>query len=88
LTLYVAQTLAVSWLIFSPFGLGLYGAFGWAWLMALALAVNALLLWAANGWLRYYRIAPVEWAWRSLVEVRRLPFRRPRDGLPRVTRRG
>ena len=75
LTLYVAQTLIVSWLIFSPFGLGLYGAFGWAWLMALALAVDALLLWGANLWLRHYRIAPVEWAWRSLVEVRRLPFR-------------
>ena len=76
LTLYVAQTLIVSWLIFSPFGLGLYGAFGWAWLMALALAVNALLLWAANAWLQRYRIAPVEWAWRSLVELRWLPMRR------------
>ncbi len=76
LTLYVAQTLIVSLLIFSPFGLGLYGAFGWAWLMALALAVNALLLWAANAWLRRYRIAPVEWAWRSLVELRWLPMRR------------
>lgn len=75
LTLYVAQTLIVSWLIFSPFGLGLYGGFGWAWLMALALAVDALLLWGANLWLRHYRIAPVEWAWRSLVELRRLPFR-------------
>ena len=76
LTLYVAQTLIVSWLVFSPFGLGLYGAFGWAWLMALALAVDALLLWGANLWLRHYRIAPVEWAWRSLVDGRRLPFRR------------
>ena len=85
LTLYVAQTLAVSWLVFSPFGLGLYGAFGWAWLMVLAVAVNALLLWGANWWLRYYRIAPVEWAWRSLVEVRRLPFRRRDDGLPCVS---
>ena len=75
LTLYVAQTLIVSWLIFSPFGLGLYGAFGWGWLMALALAVDALLLWGANLWLRHYWIAPVEWAWRSLVEVRLLPFR-------------
>ena len=76
LTLYVAQTVLVSWAIFSPFGLGLYGAFGWAWLMALALVVNAVLLWGAGLWLRHYRIAPVEWVWRSLVEVRRLPFRR------------
>ena len=73
LTLYVAQTVIVSWAIFSPFGLGLYGAFGWAWLMVLALVVDALLLWGANLWLRHHRIAPVEWAWRSLVEVRWLP---------------
>ncbi len=76
LTLYVAQTLIVSWLVFSPFGLGLYGAFGWAWLMLLALMVDVLLLWGANLWLRHYRIAPVEWAWRSLVEWRWLSFRR------------
>ncbi len=75
LTLYVAQTLIVSWLVFSPFGLGLYGKFGWAWLTVLALAVDALLVWAAALWVRRYRIAPVEWAWRSLVEWRRLPFR-------------
>ena len=76
LTLYIAQTLIVSWAIFSPFGLGLYGAFGWAWLMALALVVDALLLWGAVVYLRHYRIAPVEWAWRSLVEMRWLPIRR------------
>lgn len=82
LTLYVAQTLIVSWAIFSPFGLGLYGAFGWAWLMVLALAVDVLLLWGAVVYLRHYRIAPVEWAWRSLVERRWLAFR----VLPPVTR--
>lgn len=75
LTLYVAQTLIVSWLIFSPMGLGLYGRMGWAAMMALAFGVNALLLWGANVYLRHCRIAPVEWAWRSLVEGRRLRFR-------------
>ena len=75
LTLYVAQTLLVSWLVFSPFGLGLYGRLDWTGMMALALAADALLLWAAVLYLRRYRIAPVEWAWRSLAERRRLPFR-------------
>ncbi|AIT06183.1 hypothetical protein MC45_07015 [Sphingomonas taxi] len=75
LTLYVAQTLIVSWLIFSPYGLGLYGRMGWAAMMALALAVDALLLWAAVLWVRRFRIAPVEWAWRSVVEGRWLPLR-------------
>nr|WP_277998449.1 DUF418 domain-containing protein [Sphingomonas liriopis] len=75
LTLYVAQTVIVSWLVFSPFGLGLYGRMGWAAMMALACAVNALLLWGANLWVRRYRVAPVEWAWRSLVERRVLRWR-------------
>lgn len=75
LTLYVAQTLLVSWLVFSPFGLGLYGRMGWAAMMALALAIDAVLLWGANMWMRHYRIAPVEWAWRSLVERRLLAWR-------------
>ena len=75
LTLYVAQTLIVSWLIFSPYGLGLYGQMGWAAMTALALAVDALLLWAAVLWVRRFRIAPVEWAWRSAVEGRWLPLR-------------
>jgi len=75
LTLYVAQTLIVSWLIFSPYGLGLYGRMGRAAMSALALAVDALLLWAAVLWVRRFRIAPVEWAWRSVVEGRWLPLR-------------
>ncbi|MBI0475186.1 DUF418 domain-containing protein [Sphingomonas sp. MA1305] len=76
LTLYVCQTIIMSWLLFPPFGLGLYGQFGWAALMALSVAVDLLLLVAANLYLRRFRIAPVEWAWRSIVEGRRLPFRR------------
>jgi len=75
LTLYVAQTVIVSWLIFSPFGLGLYGRMGWAALMAVALAVDVALLCAAVVYMRHFRIAPVEWAWRSLVEGHRLRFR-------------
>ena len=75
LTLYVAQTLIVSWLVFSPYGLGLYGRLGWAAMMALALVVDALLLWLAVHWVRRFRIAPVEWEWRSVVERRWLPLR-------------
>ena len=75
LTLYVGQTLIVSWLIFSPYGLGLYGRLGWAAMMAVALAVDALLLWGATVYVRHFRIAPVEWAWRSIVERRLLRVR-------------
>ena len=75
LTLYVAQTLICLWLLYPPFALALYGRQDWVAMMLTALAVDAVLLVAANIWVRHYRIAPVEWAWRSLVEGRRLRFR-------------
>lgn len=76
LTLYVMQTLICLWIIFPPFALGLYGQFGWASMMLLCVGIDLALLWAANVYLHHYRIAPVEWAWRSIVEGRRLPFRK------------
>ncbi|MEH3107699.1 MAG: DUF418 domain-containing protein [Sphingomonas fennica] len=75
LTIYIAQTLICLWLLFPPFGLALYGRLTWAPLMAVALAIDALLLAAAMWWTRHFRIAPVEWAWRSLVERRALRWR-------------
>lgn len=76
LSVYIAQTMICLWVLYPPFMLGLYGQQGWAAWMLTALAVNAGLLWGANVWVRTYSIAPVEWAWRSLVARQRLPFRR------------
>lgn len=76
LSVYIAQTFITLWVIFPPWGLHLYGHLTWAPLMALAFAINALLLILANIYVRYLDIAPVEWAWRSLIERRRLPWRR------------
>lgn len=76
LSVYVAQTFITLWVIFPPWGLGLYGQLTWAPLMALALAINVLLLILANIYVHYLDIAPVEWAWRSLIEQRRLSWRR------------
>ncbi len=75
LTIYICQTIVCLWILYPPFALGLYGTQGWMALMLTALAVNAALLWAANWYVKQYRIAPVEWAWRSIVAGRRLPFR-------------
>ncbi|MES2755352.1 MAG: DUF418 domain-containing protein [Pseudomonadota bacterium] len=75
LSVYIGQTLICLWLLYPPFALGLYGKQGWLALMLTAAAVNLLLLVWANWWVRRYRIAPVEWAWRSIVAGRRLPFR-------------
>ena len=83
LSVYIAQTLVCLWVLYPPWGLALYGKQGWAALMLTGLAVNAALLWGANIWVRHFSIAPVEWAWRSIIARRRLPFRlRPRGGMP------
>lgn len=76
LTLYIAQTIICLWILYPPFALGLYGTQGWMALMLTAVAVNLLLLIAANWYVRHFRIAPVEWAWRSIVARRVLPFRK------------
>ncbi|MBN2972223.1 DUF418 domain-containing protein [Roseomonas aeriglobus] len=76
LTIYIGQTIICLWLLYPPFGLGLYGTQGWMALMLTAVAINALLLMAANWYVRQYRIAPVEWAWRSIVARQLLPIRK------------
>ncbi len=76
LTLYILQTLVTLWILYPPWGLALYGRQGWAALMLTAFAIDAALLVLALWWTRRFSIAPVEWAWRSLVAGRALPFRR------------
>ncbi|RDE07398.1 DUF418 domain-containing protein [Sphingomonas aracearum] len=75
LSIYVAQSLICLWVLFPPWGLAWYGRLGWAEMMLLALAVDAMLLGVAILYVRRWRIGPVEWAWRSLVERRRLSWR-------------
>lgn len=75
LSIYILQTLICVWLLFPPFGLALYGRMGWAGFMLTALVINAALLVIANVYLRHFSIGPVEWAWRSTIEGRLLPWR-------------
>ncbi len=76
LSIYIAQTLICLWVLYPPFMLALYGKMSWGPLMVTAFVVNAVLLVGANLWVTRFDIAPVEWAWRSLVERRMLPWRR------------
>ena len=76
LSVYIAQTVIALWVLYPPWALALYGRSGWAVLMLTAVAINVALAVLANWWVKRYRMAPVEWAWRSLVAGRRLPFRR------------
>ena len=55
------------------------GAYYWRNLVLFALGIAHvfLLLLAANAWVKRFRIAPVEWLWRSIVALRSLPWRDP-----------
>ena len=82
LSIYIAQTLVCLWVLYPPFMLALYGKMTWGPLMITALIIDVALLIGANLWVKRYDIAPVEWAWRSLVERRVLPWRKPARPTP------
>lgn len=79
-SLYFMQQIIGLWILFAPFGLGLWGKFGHADLAAIATAVIAGQIVFANIWMRFFVAGPLEWLWRSLAYVQWQPFRRPRPG--------
>lgn len=78
LTVYLFTSFLMMWVVFAPWGLGLFGKFGMAQLMLVALAVIAAELVAANLWVRRFANGPAEWLWKSLAYERKEPFLRPR----------
>ncbi len=78
LTIYLGTSLLMMWVVFAPWGLGLWGRFGAADLAGIAAIVIALELIAANLWVRRFANGPMEWLWKSLAYQQRQPFRRPR----------
>ena len=74
LTHYLLQSLIASTLFYG-YGFALWGRFGPAALLALALATFALQVLASRWWLARYRFGPVEWLWRWATYGRRPPMR-------------
>lgn len=74
-SLYFLTQFIGLWIIFAPFGLGLWGKFSWGGITAIATAVIVFLLVLANLWMRWFAMGPLEWAWRSLSYGERQPFR-------------
>ena len=72
---YLATSVVMGALC-SGWGLGLFGQFGAAQRWTLVLLVWAMMLSWSQPWLARFRQGPLEWAWRSLTEARRLPLRR------------
>ena len=79
LTVYLFTSFLMMWIVFAPWGFDLFGAWGQAELLAVALIVIAAELVAANLWLKYYENGPMEWLWKSLAYERREPFRKLRS---------
>ncbi|MCZ8324279.1 MAG: DUF418 domain-containing protein [Sphingomonadaceae bacterium] len=75
-TLYLMQQAIGLHFLYSPLGLHLPTAPGWAYLFWLASAVILFQLVLANLWMRWFQSGPLEWVWRSLAYCRKQPFRR------------
>jgi len=82
LTIYLFTSFLMMWVVFAPWGLGLWGHFGQAQMFLIALAVIAGELAAANLWLRAFENGPMEWVWKSLAYQRREPFRKAPGQMP------
>ncbi len=75
-SLYFLEQFIGIYVMYSPIGLHLPGAQGWAYTSALAGMIVIGLLIFANLWMRLFASGPLEWVWRSLSYWRRQPFRR------------
>jgi uncharacterized protein len=74
-SLYFMQQIIGLWILFAPWGVGLWGKLSWTGLYSVVLAVIVLQLIVANLWVRVFANGPLEWLWRSLSYVKRQPFR-------------
>lgn len=74
-TIYFLQQITGLYLMYSPIGLDLPMAPGWANILIYGTIVNAVLLAFANVWVRTVGMGPMEWALRSLAYWKRQPWK-------------
>ena len=74
LTNYLMQSV-IGVLIFTGYGLGLFGQVSRFHLWWFILGIWVLQLVLSPWWLNRYRFGPVEWLWRSLTYGKRQPMR-------------
>ncbi len=75
---YILQTVICTF-IFYGHGLGLFGRVDRLGQLLIVLAVWMLQLVVSPVWLRHFAFGPLEWVWRTLMYLRRPPFRRRED---------
>lgn len=76
---YLLQSIIAN-ILFMSWGLGLYGRVEAPAGLLIVAAVFGLQLWLSPVWLRFFRIGPFEWLWRTLAYGKRPPLRRRREG--------
>jgi uncharacterized protein len=76
LTNYLMQSVLCGFLFYG-YGLGLIGRVSRVDALGIVVAIWLLQLLLSSLWLRFFRMGPVEWLWRSLAEGRARPFLRP-----------
>jgi uncharacterized protein len=74
-THYIGGTLIAS-MLFYGHGFGLHNQFDRIGVYAIIIAVWIAQTAASLIWLRYFRMGPLEWGWRSLVRMKPQPLRR------------
>jgi uncharacterized protein len=85
LTTYFSQSLVCTF-IFYGWGLGWAGSVGTAGCLGLALAIFAVQVALCHIWLRFFRLGPLEWVWRTAIYLKPQPMRAARSA--RLTARG
>jgi uncharacterized protein len=78
LTTYFSQSLVCTF-IFYGWGLGRARSVGTAGCLALAVAIFAVQVALCHVWLRFFRLGPLEWVWRTAVYLKRQPMRAARS---------
>jgi uncharacterized protein len=77
-SLYFLQQIVALWVLFAPWGPGLWDKLSWGGLYSVAVAVIVGCLVIANIWVLFFANGPMEWAWRSLSYVKWQPLLRRR----------
>lgn len=75
LTVYLSQTF-LGLLIFSSFGLGLFGETSLILNTGICIALFAVQILLCNWWLRHFYYGPAEWLWRSATDLKWRSFRK------------
>lgn len=76
LTNYLVQSVLCS-VFFYGYGFGYFGDLRLQTLYIVVAEIWLMQLVFSTVWLRYFRIGPAEWVWKSLMYGRRLPLRLP-----------